>query len=316
MQKRFLGRFFGVVKERGLWQGLTDLGQGLADTARRFYANKILHVGWLTRLFKPFKAPCILMVSYPRSGSTWISSILGFSPDLAYLFEPVTTAFVEKVSTKNFYLPDGQDPDFDLYAEISDQAFHGIPPRTSLFPVIKSYKDFWLPNRKNLRLLIKEINPPATAFFIGRYTPDIIVLLRHPAAVAESHERMGYLSSIMDFEFFGLQYGEMLAAAIEASKNSNPIIIHYEDFAKNPEIEFKHLFSQLNVREPADFDGILAEFCNSGLKTTNPHQIKRVSSMEAYKWRGRFSAEHLAAVKRGYFRSPLQYYRDDSWLIG
>ncbi len=269
---------------------------------------------WLSNQFEPFKTPCIFMISYPRSGSTWISSILGFSPDLAYLFEPVTTAFIEKTKTKHFYLPTDDDSDFSLYAELSDQAFKGIPPTTVNFPIVKSLKDFWLPNRKYLRLLIKEINPQATAFFINRYAPDVIVLLRHPAAVAESHERMGHLVDIMDFESFGYQYGTMLSQTIEVSNDSNPIIIKYEDFAQQPEFEFRQLFAQLNVRVPSNFDEIIGEYCNTELNTTSPHQIKRVSSVQADKWRGRFSTDKIEAVMRGYFRSQLPYYREESWF--
>jgi Sulfotransferase domain len=286
----------------------------------RFYANEILHIQWISRIFAPFEKPTILLVSYPRSGSTWISTILGFSPDIAYLFEPVSTPFLEKTK-KHHYLPTIQDSDFDLFVEISDQAFNGIPPKTNNgippnpvhLPIVRSIKDFWFPNRKNLRLLIKEINPQATDFFINRYAPDAIVLLRHPAAVAESHERLGFLKNILDFESFGYHYGTVLSGAIEASSRSNAIIIYYEDFALNPEVEFRKLFSQLNIRVPANFDLILDKFCNTQSKITGSHQIKRVSVIHADKWRSQLDTEKVEAVMKGYFRSPLKYYRDETW---
>jgi hypothetical protein len=287
----------------------------------RFYANEIMHMQWISRYFAPFDKPTILLVSYPRSGSTWISSILGFSPDIAYLFEPVSTPFLEKTK-KHHYLPTIQDSDFNLFVEISDQAFNGIPPKTNNgiaprevhLPIIRSIKDFWFPNRKNLRLLIKEINPQATDFFINRYAPNTIILLRHPAAVAESHERLGFLKNILDFESFGYHYGTVLSEAIQASSRTNTIIIYYERFTLNPEFEFSKLFSQLNIREPANFYRILEKFCNTQSKITDPHQIRRVSAIHADKWRSQLDTEKVEAVMKGYFRSSLQYYRDETWI--
>ena len=46
----------------------------------------------LGRLF-PFRKPAILLLSYPRSGSSWAGKVLGLSPDVAYLREPINQGY-------------------------------------------------------------------------------------------------------------------------------------------------------------------------------------------------------------------------------
>lgn len=59
--------------------------------------------------------------------------------------------------------------------------------------VVGSINRFSPFSRSKRTLLIKEVNPIGVEFFVDRYFPKIVLILRHPAAVADSFKRMGWL---------------------------------------------------------------------------------------------------------------------------
>ena len=61
---------------------------------------------------------------------------------------------------------------------------------------------------------MKEVNPLAIDFFLRTWDLQVIPLLRHPGAVAESYVRMGWHSG--DLTEFGRLYGERMARVVEA----------------------------------------------------------------------------------------------------
>src|SRR4051794_38244039 len=82
--------------------GLPNPGSdpGLAERLSNcFYAGEVgsrvpwVHRGTFSRLiassWKP-RRPAVLILSLPRSGSSWVGSLLGRAPDALYLREPVS----------------------------------------------------------------------------------------------------------------------------------------------------------------------------------------------------------------------------------
>jgi hypothetical protein len=300
------------VKDVG-WSGVpTVIRNQTYDLFHTLYINCVLNLPWVSGKFPAFKQPTVLMIAFPRSGSTWISNLLGLSPDAAFLWEPVTIPFLAKTD-KHFYKPHIEDSDFQLFSYLADRAFQG-KPYWNCHRSIARVSEFWFTNRKKLQLLIKEINPRATRFYVERYNPKLILLLRHPAAVADSHERLGFLSSLQEFEDFGFHYGEVLSEAVSCLVQENSIVVQFENFAEDPKSEFLRLFSWLGFRPPGDFESIIMEFCNNPIDVTFPGQLKRLSSAEKNKWRKRLSPEKIEALMTGFFRSSLQYYRDEPWI--
>lgn len=312
MNFQLIKRIADKIKDVG-WQGVPlVIKNQTTDLSHRLYINHVLHSPLLGGRFPPFKQPSILMVSHPRSGSSWISNLLGMSPDAAFMWEPVTIPFLAKTN-KHFYVPDEQDPDLGLFTQLSDQAFLGLPPK-NCHRTIARMADFWNANRKNSHVFIKEINPRATAFYMTRYAPKLIVLLRHPAAVADSHERLGFIHNLAEFENFGYHYGMVLSEAIASATTDNSIVVEFEAFAEDPRAEFMRLFAWLGFRLPNDFEKIIEEYCHNPQQVAFPGQLKRVSRNEKDKWRKRLAPEKIEALMKGYFRSPLPHYRDEAWL--
>lgn len=264
----------------------------------------------VARLF-PFKRPALLVLSYPRSGSSWVGKILSLSPDVAYLREPINQGYLNQFKSgpprESVVDPDVDDQTRDLYTRLTDDAFVGIPPR-DVPDAIENAADFHPFRRTKKRLLLKEINPLAGQLFVRRHAPVVVNLLRHPAAVAESYHRLGWLDG--KFEAFGLEYGTHLLNALRATEKSTHVNVRYEDLAHQPADQFGRLFAELGIRPPINFNQVLEEYCQTGKEPANPYEIKRASSHEADKWRKKLSPAEIAAVRQGYDQTGLKYYRD------
>ena len=191
--------------------------------------------------------------------------------------------------------------------QFADDAFAGIPPK-SLLDVVDDSADFQFLKRKARNLLIKEVNPLVTELWVTRYAPKTVVLLRHPAAIADSFERMGWFDG--SFEEFGYQYGKNMAWAIEMSRKGDSKIVFYEDLANDPRNQFPALFDALGVRLPEKFDSLVEELCGNAQPNLHAHETRRSSRTEASKWKKNLSPAKIESVMRGYLRSPLEYYRD------
>jgi hypothetical protein len=231
---------------------------------------------------------------------------------VAYLREPITQGFQHEfrgpVPIDSIFDPEKDATTRNSFTRLADQAFAGIPPK-GVADVIDSLDPFALRGRRLRTLLIKEVNPLAADFLVRRYAARIVLILRHPAAVADSFRRMGWLKD--EFEAFGYEYGTHLAQAITASGKSSLTKILYEDLAGDPRAQFLQLFAELALRPPAKYETIIHEYCEEAKLATGPYEIRRSSQNEIHKWRHNLSAPQVSAVKNGYLRSALQYYREE-----
>src|SRR5574339_403438 len=88
----------------------------------------------------PFQGPPVLVLSYPRSGSSWVGKILSASPDAAYLREPITRQYAERGARYAVVDVDRDPSALAAYRTLGDEAFGGIPPRHA--DVVERLHDF------------------------------------------------------------------------------------------------------------------------------------------------------------------------------
>jgi len=200
----------------------------LSFSVLRVYSNVVLRNKFLSKRI-PFKQPPILVLSYPRSGSSWVGEILQKSKNAAYLREPVTTRYLASGGTLTM-IDLNDKVALSLYQKSSDESFMGIPSKMP--GVVIDYKDFVLFKRKRRRIVIKEVNPRAAKFYCERYKPKVILILRHPAALALSFQKMGWLEAKdtqmetgnLDsdkWEKFGFAYGYIMKEALDVLLNKS-----------------------------------------------------------------------------------------------
>ncbi|MEA3440171.1 MAG: sulfotransferase domain-containing protein, partial [Chloroflexota bacterium] len=249
---------------------------------------------FIARLF-PFKKPAILLLSYPRSGSSWIGKVLSTSPDIAYLREPVNQAYLNKFNEGAIIDPYRDETTLKWYTQFADQAFMGIPPENVAY-LIENTGDLSLLRRRRTNILIKEVNPLAASLYVQRYSPKVVYIVRHPAAVAASFAKMGWIS--VSFEDFGYMYGAHTAQAIDAVEDGWYVVIEYEDFAHDPLRQFKALFSSIGIQPPDDFDKTISEYSEREFSSEDPYDIRRSSRYEEDKWKKILSQTQIDDVLR------------------
>src|SRR3972149_1824290 len=148
------------------------------------YKRKASPVGWartglpgllLSRLFK-VPSPTILVLSLPRSGSSWVGEILGSASNALYLREPMTQshlAWDDKEITEVFVDPNAALKGYERYA---DAAFSGFPMFSR--NIVRKPDQWSLFARHSRRLVIKEVNLLACEWLLKKYSPRVIFIVR------------------------------------------------------------------------------------------------------------------------------------------
>lgn len=254
------------------------------ESFKLFIKNPALFINTNNKL--EFYNKKIIIISFPRSGSSWVGSILGAGDETLYLREPVTTPYLlEKRGRISVFDPE-ITKGHDQYYSYIDSALNGNSPKlSSIYP----YPKQWNESDKNKTLIIKEVNP----FVIQRFNKtenQIIYLLRHPYSIAKSYKALQWkkndlftrkfqtseLKLIQTFsptiltENFWFQMGYLLGwieAKSKLSLNPQAIIIRYEDLCKAPQASFKQLFKQIQIAYDRQVQNTLTQSFSTNLNT-------------------------------------------------
>jgi hypothetical protein len=256
---------------------------------------------WLQRLQLWFKAPIfslffsnkriniqqtIIVISFPRSGSSWIGSILGAGDETLYLREPVTTPYLLKKRGRVSVFDPEITKDHNEYNAHINNALKGNAPKLSS---IYAYPNQWNKSDKGKTLMIKEVNPLAIKHF-QKTNNKIIYLLRHPFSVANSYSALQWnktdlftrkfqqseLSLIQTLcpsirnENFLFQMGYLLGWIEAKNKfelSDEAIVIRYEDFCKAPQDNFEQLFKRSNLAYNEKIQNTITQSFSADSKT-------------------------------------------------
>ena len=292
---------------------------------------------YLVRHWKMLQ-PSVLILSLPRSGSSWVGEILGSSSDALYLREPLTQSAmaIDDSQPTEMYIDPLNAPQF--YKHFADTAFAGLP----MFPrFIVRYPEQWiLSKRRQRRLVVKEVNLLACDWLVQCYRPRIILLLRHPAAVALSYFKIGWININIQKMFFsherlingplkkwqdclkprvsgfwakhGVLQGAVLRFAAD-SLNRYPEhkIILYEDLCSRPMDIFQELFAFANLRWNERIEKFIRDKSKNGDRgqfyTTTRNSKKMIDV-----WKGKIPEDNLHDLKETYGAFDLPWYRSSS----
>jgi hypothetical protein len=208
----------------------------------------------------------VFLAGSGRSGTTWVSEIINHRNEYRLIFEPFHPGICKNFRRKQYLRPDDRS-----------EEYLG-PARKVLTGGIRS---FWTDrfNRKFVarRRLIKDIRANLLLCWMRENLPGmpIVLLLRHPCAVAASRLALGWrdgLPEMMEQEELVEDYLSPIEAEIQAARNAferhvfswcidnyvplrqfAPGEIHlafYENFIVHPEDEIQRLFAFLGE----DFD--------------------------------------------------------------
>ena len=268
----------------------------------------------LSRIFPIVNKP-ILIISFPRSGSSWVGEIIGTAKSALYLREPITCFYRRKNTEGIIVEVDPNSPPY-IYKKYGNRAFSGIPD----FPteVVKFPDDWKLSKRKSSRLVIKEVNPLAIEWFIKSINPSIVILLRHPAAITLSFLSLNWWKNKESsaWFFYGDRIGSVLKILYENILEYRDYkVFFYEDLCRDTVKKFKEMFQYCNLK-------IDENVMQRIEKTTSCGSINEIYGTERNtremhsKWRENVSNEQLKQLKSGYMKHNLPWYMDDVyWII-
>lgn len=266
--------------------------------------------------------PSILILSLPRSGSSWVGEILGSANNAMYLLEPISKSFLASGSgTTIFDVEPARPP--EAYQYFADIAFGGLP---AFPPSIVRFPQQWNPSyRSHRRLVIKEVNPLAIDWFLRRYRPRVVFLVRHPAAVALSFEKLGWWFSVhsqdsasVSEEGVWQEYGERQGAILRVAWNNlsrydDYTIILYEDLCAEPLKRFRQLFDFAGLAWEKKIETLIYKKSSYDDKNA-PYGTARNSQSMIRAWKNDITREKLEHLKTGYRAFGLPWYEmEDDW---
>jgi hypothetical protein len=257
----------------------------------------------------PTACPTVLVLSLPRSGSSWIAGVLGNATTALYLREPLTQSR-EPVGggQETVFAIDDAHPPQPAYARAARYAFAGFPrfPRT----IVLAPRQWALHRRSRSRLVVKEVNPFACEWLVAEFGPRVILLVRHPAAIAESYRRQGWVRDDGDsWHRLGDRFGRALGAALTSLQGHGDYrVAAYEALCADPLGGFPLLFQFAGLpwsERDADFvrrsARVSPESSGEGLQRRSRELIDG--------WRSQLPAALLAELERGYRAHDLPWYR-------
>jgi len=207
----------------------------------------------------------VFLAGTGRSGTTWVANIINYSNSYRLMFEPFNPNAVDIVGHfryRQYLRPENKDP---RYLEPANTILSGL------------VRNEWIDrlNRKVIarKRLVKDIRAHHLLKWIKSNFPEIpiILLLRHPCAVAHSKMKLEWDTQIEEF----LSQDELVEDFLTPFKNEIENVqtvfekhiiqwcienfvpltqfeddeIHfafYENFCRNPEYELDRLFTFLN----------------------------------------------------------------------
>ncbi len=263
---------------------------------------------WLTRVLRT-RQPATLVLSLPRSGSSWVGEALGCAVDALYLREPVTQSDRLFHELGTVFAIDRPDLD-ERYQRLASKAYAGWP---DFEPTIVRFPERWaLAHRLSRRVVIKEVNPLACAWHLEHYSPRVILLVRNPAAVALSWQRKGWLAADGDsWARNGEIQGRALRQALDALAQYGPHqVVMYETLCTDCLDSFKTMFRFAGLTWEGRAERFIGE---RTLKAddANTWNTSRDSAAMIHDWRQHAVQSHVDALGQTYGAFNLPWYRPD-----
>jgi hypothetical protein len=224
----------------------------------------------------------IFLAGSGRSGTTWTEEIIDANGSYRILFEPFHAHLIPLVQHFNYrqYLrPDNQDPQF------LDPAKHILSGKIR-HPWIDKFNQTILPRKR----LIKDIRANLILRWIKQQFPEIpiILLMRHPCAVASSKLALGWETHLGDFlnqpelmEDFLAPFETLLTTTQEPFEKHILMwcVENYVPLKQFQLGEIYLLFYEQLCQEPEHILPSLFQFIHEPLSSTVMNQIKKPSML-------------------------------------
>jgi hypothetical protein len=300
----------------------------------------------------------ILVTGMPRSGTTWVGRMLTASGEVGYINEPFNLAvspgtfripvdhWYEYVSAENeaHILPDlGRALEFEYPL---GRELRRCRNRTDLLHTLRSWRGFV--RSRHRRPLIKEPHAVfSIPWFAERLASDVVVTVRHPAAVVSSWKRLDWsfdFANLLDqpnlmqdwLEPFRLEMQAAVApdrtpvdrvallwaviySVIDRQRERFPRlhIVRQEDLSRDPVEEYAKLYDAAGLSfTSAAAAAVRAASSEENPKETNPenpHETRIDSRANLENWKRGLTGDELGRIRRLTETTAGLYYSRLDW---
>ncbi len=264
----------------------------------------------LANLIKPL-LPTVVVLSLPRSGSSWVGEVLGSAPKALYLREPLTQSAVD-FGAHNFQLTDETfsepPPNYETFLKA---AFQGLP---IFHPRVVTKPEQWsLYRRWGRRVVIKEVNLRMCPLVIRKFQPRIILLVRHPAAVLQSWRRLKWAGSTQtEAEALAHDQARLLRQTLDTLADyPQHCVVRYEDLCLDPVTQFRRLYDFAGFTWHEQVEALIQEHLQGGDRADTYGTFRKTAEM-VDAWRGGLSQEELQSLRDVYHQYDLPWFSQAS----
>lgn len=300
-----------------------------------------------------------------RTGTTWLATMLDASGDVVYINEPLNPRHppggspgildVPPVAHRFQYIcSDNESEYLAPYRELLRLRYH--PWRelrrnhapSDLPRVARGMVNFGLGRLRGKRPLIADpFATFSTEWFQRRLGCQVVLAVRHPAAVVSSRKRLGWeidfhqlldqpllmrdvlssrraeMESMLDRRGDLLGQGSHLWCAIYGSlvdRLARPPelwVVRHEDLSRDPVGEFERLYRALHLPFTVRVKRVIERASMAGnapeLTLDHPHRVRLDSRANLDNWRRRLTAEEIARIRSITSDVATHYYPDIDW---
>lgn len=290
-------------------------------------------------MFFTNRAPPILVTGCSRSGTTWVGKTLALNPRIQYLYEPFNldmgTAGIGFPHQFMYLCRDNEH----LYLDAIQDVITG-PQRLPL--------GLKLGFHRPARLLMKDPLAFFSADWLGQtFGTRVVIIIRHPAAVASSRYQLGWRFNFAHFLDQPLLMRDYLApfrAEMESlmgrdrdvidesillwkmihqvvmryrEDHRDWIFLRHEDLCRDPLGQFQGVFGRLGlgcdraiqtqIHNSTSQDNIIEP------SQATQHSLARDSRGLAQVWKSRLSSQQIEHIRLGVAPIADQFYGSEDW---
>jgi hypothetical protein len=286
----------------------------------------------------------ILITGAHRSGTTWVGKIITGVPSIHYVHEPFNIDYKpNKIKPEYWFQYITRQNEGMLYEYIKKMVTPQTAPASG--EGVRQMLGFFNPLRQRRRVLIKDpIAIFSAEWMASRFNMDVVILIRHPAAFADSisernwtHDFTHFLRQPLLMEVHLSPFKEEI---IEFTKRKYDIIdqaillwkliyymvakyrknhkewlfIRHEDLSLAPLKGFKEIFRYLNIKFTGEIKKTIEDLSNN----RNPidgdvHSIKRNSRAIINKWKSKFTNEEIKKIRESVEHISKEFYSEEEW---
>jgi hypothetical protein len=302
----------------------------------------------------------ILVTGIHRSGTTWIGKTLAFDQSVTYISEPLNVLHrpgVMRLPTKHWYTyicANNDECYLDAFQETLGFKYHLWRELRSIrtikdgFRMVRDASSFFTGQLFNKRPLIKD---PFAIFssdwFANKLGCQVVITIRHPAALVSSLKRLGWGFDFSDFLDQPLLVSDWLkqfeneirlicekpndilaqgcllwciiyqTVLILRTRNPGFILVRHEDISRDPLNLFEEIYSALGL----NFTTEVQRKIQRSTRQQNPNEvsIEKVHSIwldsqaNLENWKHRLTVEEIHRVKELTASVYPSYYGEQDW---